>query len=31
MGLIYAEIQLFNPVQPQLNSIKTTALVDSGA
>ncbi len=31
MGLVYAEIQLSNPVQPQLNSIKTTALVDSGA
>ncbi len=31
MGLVYAEIRLSNPVQPQLNSIKTTALVDSGA
>lgn len=31
MGLIYAEIQLSNPVQSQLNPIKTNALVDSGA
>jgi clan AA aspartic protease len=30
MGLVYADIQLSNPVQPQLNSIDTTALVDSG-
>lgn len=31
MGLVYAEIQLSNPVEPQLNLIKTNALVDSGA
>ncbi len=31
MGLVYAEIQLSNPVQAQLNSVKTKALVDSGA
>ena len=31
MGLVYAEIQLSNPVQAQLNSIKTKALVDTGA
>jgi len=31
MGLVYADIQLSNPVQPQLNSIDTPALVDSGA
>jgi len=31
MGLIYAEIQLSNPVQPELNPIKINALVDSGA
>jgi len=31
MGLIYAEIQLSNPVQPELNPIKIDALVDSGA
>ena len=31
MGLVYAEIQLSNPVQAQLHSIKAKALVDSGA
>ncbi len=31
MGLIYAEIQLSNPVLPELNAIKINALVDSGA
>jgi hypothetical protein len=31
MGLVYAEIQLSNPVEPQLNLIKTNALVDSRA
>ncbi len=30
MGLVYAEIQLSNPVEPLLNSIKINALVDSG-
>ncbi len=29
MGLVYAEIQLSNPVDPLLNSIKISALVDS--
>ena len=29
MGLVYAEIQLSNPVEPKLNSIKINALVDS--
>jgi clan AA aspartic protease len=31
MGLVYAEIQLSNPVQPELHPIKIDALVDSGA
>jgi clan AA aspartic protease len=31
MGLVYAKIQLSNPVQPELNPIKIDALVDSGA
>ena len=31
MGLIYAEIQLSNPVQPDLNPVKINSLVDSGA
>ena len=31
MGLVYAEIQLSNPVESQLSSITTNALVDSGA
>ncbi len=31
MGLVYANIQLSNPVQPLLKSIETDALVDSGA
>ena len=31
MGLIYTEIILSNPVQPELNPVKTNALVDSGA
>ena len=31
MGLVYAKIQLSNPVQPLLNPIETNALVDSGA
>ncbi len=31
MGLIYAEIQLSNPVLPELSSIKVKALVDSVA
>ena len=31
MGLVYAEIQLSNPVQPELSAIETNALVDSGA
>ena len=31
MGFVYAEIQLSNPVESQLSSITTNALVDSGA
>lgn len=31
MGLVYADIQLSNPVQSALNAIKTSALVVSGA
>ncbi len=31
MGLVYAEINLSNPVLPELASIEVNALVDSGA
>ena len=31
MGLVYADIQLSNPVVPELKTLLTTALVDSGA
>ena len=31
MGLIYTEIQLSNPVQPELNALKVNCLVDTGA
>jgi clan AA aspartic protease len=31
MGLIYAEIELINPIVPNLRSVKQNALVDTGA